>query len=150
MNQFFINTRLNSLINQKITNILWNAGASYSFIFFVLLSHWSPTFSRATTLSTFSRAVTNWAFCSQEIGYQTRIAFPNSFPWTPATGTFTGSRAIYTNLHLLYLLSHYPGFRYRSNLGHPECAWGFLSFFVFFWLFSAKMGTKIVRRVSFQ
>ena len=28
MNKFFINTRLNNLINQKITNIPWNARAS--------------------------------------------------------------------------------------------------------------------------
>lgn len=28
LNEFFIDTRLNNLINQKITNILWNARAS--------------------------------------------------------------------------------------------------------------------------
>jgi len=32
MNKFFKNTHLNNLINQKITNILWNARASLKYI----------------------------------------------------------------------------------------------------------------------
>ena len=34
INEFFINTHLNNLINQKIMNILWNARASFNSIYF--------------------------------------------------------------------------------------------------------------------
>ena len=39
VNEFFINTHLKYLLNQKITNILWNARASITFI--VMFNQWS-------------------------------------------------------------------------------------------------------------